>query len=98
MAKSLGGGFPIAAVTGRADIMDAVPPGSLGGTYAGSPVACAASLAVLDVIREEELCARADEIGARCVAKLSQFAVRRDLAPITAIRTLGTMTALDLVG
>jgi len=98
MAKSLGGGFPIAAVTGRADIMDAVPPGGLGGTYAGSPVACAASLAVLDVIRDEKLCARANEIGARCVERLSQFAARKDLTPITAIRTQGAMTAFDLVG
>ncbi|MBN8831494.1 MAG: 4-aminobutyrate--2-oxoglutarate transaminase [Sphingomonadales bacterium] len=98
MAKSLGGGFPIAAVTGRAEIMDAVPPGGLGGTYAGSPVACAAALAVLDVIEAENLCARANAIGARSVARLRSFATRNDLASIVAIRTLGAMTAFDLVG
>jgi 4-aminobutyrate aminotransferase-like enzyme len=58
LAKGLGGGFPIAAVTGRADIMDALNPGGLGSTYAGNPVACEAALAVLDVIDEEGLCAR----------------------------------------
>ncbi len=59
MAKSLAGGFPLAAVVGKAAIMDAAAPGGLGGTYAGSPIACAAALAVLDVIESERLCERA---------------------------------------
>jgi 4-aminobutyrate aminotransferase-like enzyme len=63
MAKSLAGGFPLSAVTGRADVMAASNPGGLGGTYAGSPVACAAARAVLEVIEEEKLCGRANAIG-----------------------------------
>src|SRR6185503_5831228 len=74
MAKSLAGGFPLAAVVGKAAIMDAAAPGGLGGTYAGSPVACAAALAVLDVIREEALCARAETIGARIVHRAREAA------------------------
>ena len=59
IAKSLAGGFPLSAVIGRAEIMDAPAPGGLGGTYAGSPLACAAALAVLDVIEKEKLLERA---------------------------------------
>jgi 4-aminobutyrate aminotransferase / (S)-3-amino-2-methylpropionate transaminase / 5-aminovalerate transaminase len=97
MAKSLGGGFPISAVSGRAEIMDAVPPGGLGGTYAGSPVACAAALAVLDVIEEEGLLARADAIGQRVVARVSACAASLGGGAISAIRMLGAMTAFDIV-
>src|SRR5215212_5956139 len=61
--KSLGGGMPLAAVTGRAEIMDAVPPGGLGGTFGGNPLACAAAIAVLNEVRTPEFRARADEIG-----------------------------------
>ena len=64
LAKSLAGGFPLAAVVGKAAIMDAPAPGGLGGTYAGSPVACAAGLAVLEAIEKEQLCERAAQIGA----------------------------------
>ena len=60
IAKSLAGGFPLSGVIGRAEIMDAPAPGGLGGTYAGNPLACAAALAVLDVIEEEKLLERAD--------------------------------------
>ena len=63
VAKSLGGGFPISGVIGKAEIMDAADPGGIGGTYAGSPVSCAAALAVLDVIAEEKLLDRANAIG-----------------------------------
>ena len=63
LAKSLAGGFPLAAVVGKAAIMDAPAPGGLGGTYAGSPVACAAGLAVLEAIEQEGLCERAVQIG-----------------------------------
>ena len=68
VAKALGGGFPLSGVIGRADVMDAVDPGGLGGTYAGSPIACAAALAVLDVIEEQNLCARSRALGERVVA------------------------------
>lgn len=97
VAKSLGGGFPLSGVIGRAGIMDAVQPGGLGGTYAGSPVACAAALAVLDVIEEEKLCARADAIGERLRATLGRFARRNDLLPIGHVRGPGAMVAFDLL-
>lgn len=67
MAKSLGGGFPISGVVGRAEVMDAPNPGGLGGTYAGNPVAVAAAHAVIDAIQEEKLCERANELGAELV-------------------------------
>src|SRR5207248_11551343 len=63
VGKALGGGFPLSGVIGRKPIMDACDPGELGGTYAGSPVACAAALAVLDVIEDERLIERASQIG-----------------------------------
>ena len=80
IAKSLAGGFPLSGVIGRAAIMDATEPGGLGGTYAGSPVACAAALAVLDVIRDEKLLARADAIGERLKQRLHVIAKRNDTA------------------
>ena len=64
-AKSLGGGLPLAAITGRAEIMDAPGPGGLGGTFAGNPLSCAAALAVLDIFEHENLLARANELGDR---------------------------------
>lgn len=71
MAKSLGGGLPISAVSGRAEVMDAPLPGGLGGTYAGNPLAIASSLAVLEVIEEEGLCERALRLGAELVETLN---------------------------
>lgn len=97
IAKSLAGGFPLSGVVGRAEHMDAADPGGLGGTYAGSPVACAAALAVLDVIAEEQLLARAEAVGQRLKARLHQIAARNDVAPITDIRGLGAMVGFDLV-
>src|SRR5207247_1811289 len=64
-AKSLGGGLPLAAVTGRAEIMDAPGPGGLGGTFAGNPLSCAAALAVLDIFEHENLLERANALGNR---------------------------------
>ncbi len=96
-AKSLAGGFPLSAVTGRSEIMDAAEPGGLGGTYGGSPVGCAAALAVLEIIEEEGLCARADQLGSRAKARLSELQTRNDIAPIADIRGLGSMVAFDLV-
>ncbi|MGB3319976.1 MAG: 4-aminobutyrate--2-oxoglutarate transaminase, partial [Sphingopyxis granuli] len=97
VAKSLAGGFPLSGVIGRADIMDAAQPGGLGGTYAGSPVACAAALAVLDVIEEEGLVARANAIGERLRTTLEAFAARNDLLPIGHVRGPGAMVAFDLL-
>ncbi|TCQ06736.1 4-aminobutyrate aminotransferase [Rhizobium sp. PP-F2F-G36] len=93
MAKGLGGGFPIAAVTGRADIMDAPGPGGLGGTYGGNPIGIAAGLAVLDVIYDEDLCARAEQLGARLKQRLQSF---KDFVPqIVDIRGPGFMNAVE---
>ncbi|HEY5337801.1 MAG TPA: 4-aminobutyrate--2-oxoglutarate transaminase [Rhizomicrobium sp.] len=97
VAKSLAGGFPLSGVIGRADLMDAAEPGGLGGTYSGSPVACAAALAVLDVIKDEKLLARADTIGARIKTRLAEIAQRNDSVPMAAIRGDGAMIAFDLV-
>ena len=97
VAKSLAGGFPLSGVIGRADIMDAAEPGGLGGTYAGSPMACVAALAVLDVIAEEGLLARADAIGATIRGALDKLALRNDGVPISAIRGPGAMIAFDIV-
>lgn len=97
VAKSLAGGFPLSGVIGRAEIMDAAEPGGLGGTYAGNPLACAAALAVLDVIAEENLIERANEIGARMKSRLEAAAQRNNTVPISAIRGPGAMVAFDVV-
>lgn len=97
VAKALAGGFPLAGVIGRAELMDAAEPGGLGGTYAGSPVACAAALAVLDVIEDERLCARATAQGEKLRAALVAFSQRNDLRPIGAVRGTGAMIAFDVV-
>ncbi|MEZ3500429.1 4-aminobutyrate--2-oxoglutarate transaminase [Pantoea sp. KPR_PJ] len=93
MAKSLAGGMPLSAVSGRAAVMDAPGPGGLGGTYAGNPLAIAAAHAVLDVIEEEELCARAVELGSKLEAFLQ--ALRQQCSAITDIRALGSMVAVE---
>jgi 4-aminobutyrate aminotransferase/(S)-3-amino-2-methylpropionate transaminase len=97
MAKSLAGGFPLSGVVGRADMMDKVDPGGLGGTYGGSPIGCAAALAVLDVIDSEGLIARANTLGERAKAKLREIQTRNDMAPIDDIRGPGSMIAFDLI-
>src|SRR6476661_9353622 len=74
--KSLGGGLPLASVTGRAELMDAPAPGGLGGTYGGNPLACAAALAVLDILDEEALVERAASIGEELRAGLLQLQSR----------------------
>ncbi|WP_428410123.1 4-aminobutyrate--2-oxoglutarate transaminase [Hyphococcus sp.] len=96
-AKGLAGGFPLAAVVGKAEIMDAVGPGGLGGTYAGSPVGCAAALAVIDVIEEEKLVQRAAAIGARFRTRLEalQKTYPHLIGDIRADR--GAMIAIELV-
>ena len=95
IAKSLAGGLPLSAVTGRAELMDAAQVGGLGGTYAGNPVACAAALAVLDLFEHGPLLARAAELGCRVEARLAGLAARHE--GIGDVRGLGAMRALELV-
>lgn len=93
MAKGLAGGLPLAAVTGRAELMDAANPGGLGGTFAGNPLSIAAANAVLDVIEEEDLNARAEMLGARLRQRLEGL---RDAVPqIADIRGPGFMVAVE---
>jgi 4-aminobutyrate aminotransferase/(S)-3-amino-2-methylpropionate transaminase len=95
VAKSIAGGVPLSAVIGKAAIMDAPAPGGLGGTYGGSPLGCAAGLAVLEVIREEQLAARATRLGASLQARLRDLQSRHDC--IGDVRGLGAMVAMELV-
>lgn len=97
MAKSLAGGYTLSAITGRADIMDSVPPGGLGSTHGGNPVACAAALGVLQVIEEEGLLERSRELGARIVDRLRSMAARTELSCIGDVRGLGGMVGIELV-
>jgi 4-aminobutyrate aminotransferase/(S)-3-amino-2-methylpropionate transaminase len=94
-AKSLGGGLPLAAVTGRAEIMDAPGPGGLGGTFAGNPLSCAAALAVLDLFERENLLARANELGERFQRRARDWQRRWPI--IGDVRGLGGMRAIELV-
>jgi 4-aminobutyrate aminotransferase/(S)-3-amino-2-methylpropionate transaminase len=96
-AKGIAGGFPLAAVVGKADIMDAPLPGGLGGTYGGSPVGCAAALAVIDVIRDEGLVARANQIGELFGARLRDLQGKypKVIGEVRAER--GAMIAMELV-
>ena len=94
MAKSMAGGFPISAVVGRAEVMDAPAPGGLGGTYAGSPVACAAALAVLDVFEKENLLERSRKLGEHLRARLKALAAKQPC--IAEVRGLGAMLAIEL--
>ena len=95
MAKSLSGGLPLAAVTGRAEIMDAPGYGGVGGTFGGNPAACEAALAVLDTIEEQNLSARANLLGERFRKRASQWQSRWEL--IGEFRGLGAMQAIELV-
>jgi 4-aminobutyrate aminotransferase/(S)-3-amino-2-methylpropionate transaminase len=97
VAKSLAGGFPLSGVVGKAAVMDAPDPGGLGGTYAGSPLACAAALAVLDVIAEEKLVERANTLGDKIKGDLARIAQRNDTVAMSAIRGPGAMVAFDVV-
>jgi 4-aminobutyrate aminotransferase/(S)-3-amino-2-methylpropionate transaminase len=95
MAKSLSGGLPLAAVTGRAEIMDTTGPGTLGGTFGGNPAACEAALAVLEIIETENLCARANQLGDRFRRRAAQWQSRWEL--LGDVRGLGAMQAIELV-
>jgi 4-aminobutyrate aminotransferase/(S)-3-amino-2-methylpropionate transaminase len=95
VAKSLAAGFPLSAVVGRAEVMDAPGPGGLGGTYGGNPVACAAGLAVLDVIHDEKLSERAAWIGSVVEERMQSWA--RDHQIVGDIRVMGAMAGMELV-
>lgn len=95
MAKSLAGGFPLAAIVGKAELMDAPVVGGLGGTYAASPVGCAAALAVIEVMEKENLCERARQLGALLTARLGKL--QQQFSCIGEVRGLGAMVAMELV-
>ena len=92
--KSLGGGLPLAGITGGADLMDSVPVGGLGGTFGGNPLSCAAAIEVLREVNSDSFRKRADELGARIRARLEQLAARN--AAVGEVRGLGPMLALEL--
>ncbi|MGN4425999.1 4-aminobutyrate--2-oxoglutarate transaminase [Bacillus cereus group sp. MYBK30-1] len=94
-SKSIAAGMPLSAITGRADLMDASGPGQLGGTFSGSPVACAAALAVLDIIEEENLVKRAIEIGERMMEVFNSWKDKYEV--VGDVRGIGAMTAIELV-
>jgi 4-aminobutyrate aminotransferase/(S)-3-amino-2-methylpropionate transaminase len=95
VAKSLAAGFPLSAVVGRAEVMDAPAPGGLGGTYAGNPVACAAGLAVMDVMRDEKLPERAARIGSIIEERMRSWAADHEL--VGDVRVVGAMAGMELV-
>jgi 4-aminobutyrate aminotransferase/(S)-3-amino-2-methylpropionate transaminase len=94
-AKALAGGMPLSAVTGRAELMDAVAPGSIGGTYAGNPVACAAALAAIEIIERDDLVGKARAIEARVLPRLRSLA--ESVARIGEVRGRGAMLAVEVV-
>jgi 4-aminobutyrate aminotransferase/(S)-3-amino-2-methylpropionate transaminase len=95
VAKSLAAGFPLSGVVGRAEVMDAPAPGGLGGTYGGNPVACAAGLAVLDVMRDEKLPERAARIGSVVEERMRTWATEHQL--VGDVRVMGAMAGMELV-
>jgi 4-aminobutyrate aminotransferase/(S)-3-amino-2-methylpropionate transaminase len=92
--KSIGGGLPLAAVTGAASIMDAVPPGGLGGTFGGNPLSCAAATAVLDAVADPEFLEQATALGGRLRSRLEALAAKHEA--IGEVRGLGSMLAFEL--
>ena len=95
VAKSLAAGFPLSGVVGRAEVMDAPDPGGLGGTYGGNPVACAAGLAVMDIMRDEKLPERAARIGSVIEERMQSWAAEHKL--IGDVRVVGAMAGMELV-
>lgn len=95
ISKSLAAGLPLSAVVGRADMLNAAAPGELGGTYAGNPVACAAALAVIDIIEEESLLSKSETIGQKIESKLNELAKKHSY--IGEVRRLGSMVAVEIV-
>ncbi len=97
VAKSMAGGYPVAGVIGRAEVMDAVIPGGLGGTYGGNPVACAAALAAIEAIESEGLLARSTELGHRFKARFAEIGARSAPYRMWDIRGLGAMIGVEFV-
>ena len=97
VAKSMAGGYPIAGVIGRAEVMDAMIPGGLGGTYGGNPVACAAALAAIDVIEDEGLLARSSAMGETFRTRFADIGARVAPYRMWDIRGLGAMIAVEFV-
>ena len=95
LAKSMAGGFPLSAITGKAELMDHPQVGGLGGTFAGNPVACQAALAVLDQFEKTDLLKRAEKIGKKVLERFKQFYERYPV--IGDVRGLGAMVAMELV-
>lgn len=95
VAKSLAGGLPLSGVIGRAEVMDAPAPGGLGGTYAGNPLACAAGLAVLDIFEQEDLFARAQQLGNRLMERFRSL--QSEVPTLGDVRGLGPMIGLEFV-
>ena len=97
VGKSMGGGLPLSGIVGRADIIDSVGPGGLGGTFAGNPVACAAALAELDVIEDEGLLERGLKLGAHIDDRFKEIASKNSVQCIGDVRALGCMNAIEIV-
>ena len=95
LAKSMGGGLPLGAVVGRSELMDATTPGGLGGTFGGNPMACAAALAVIDVLVEDKLPERGKRLGDRALARMRGWQERHP--EVGDVRGLGAMVAMELV-
>ena len=95
MAKGLAGGFPLSGVVGKAEIMDSIHPGGLGGTFGGSPIGCAAAHAVLDIIEKDDLCGRAEKIGEQI--RSWALELQSDTSCVGDIRINGAMSAIELV-
>jgi 4-aminobutyrate aminotransferase / (S)-3-amino-2-methylpropionate transaminase / 5-aminovalerate transaminase len=95
VAKSLAAGFPLSGVVGRADVMDAPAPGGLGGTYGGNPIACAAGLAVLDIMRDERLPERAARIGSVVEERMRSWQAEHEI--VGDVRVMGAMAGMELV-
>ncbi|WP_434952713.1 4-aminobutyrate--2-oxoglutarate transaminase [Shewanella sp. HL-SH4] len=94
-AKSIAGGFPLSGITGRAEVMDAITAGGLGGTYGGSPLACAAALAVIEVFEQEKLLERANTLGKHIKASITTM--QSKYSQIAEVRGLGAMIAIELM-
>lgn len=97
IGKSIGGGLPISGIVGKADIIDSVPAGGLGGTFGGNPIACAAALAVLNVIEQENMLQRGRDMGIQIDTRLRKMAQRNAFQCIGDVRGLGCMNAIEIV-
>jgi len=97
IGKSMGGGLPLSGIVGNAEIIDSVPPGALGGTFGGNPVACAAALSIIDVIEEDNLLEKGLKLGQQIDARFRAMADKAACSCIGDVRTLGCMNAIEIV-